>query len=104
MKQILVVLLLALPLTSYSKVEIFTEHTVEMPLRGSIDSPIIRFEDTLKNTYPYIGTVGASYKFNNSVYSLGYEYKQGTDLKEGNIYDYSGIFLKFEYTHCMYKC
>lgn len=105
MKTLLVLSFVAvLTTSSQAALSIFMSHEVMQPLRGTIDSPVYQYEDIFEDANPYIGKVGLEYKRGIASYSGGYFYKSDTDLKEGNRYDYSGVFLKAKFTECLIGC
>lgn len=105
MKALLVLSFVAVLTTSaQAALSIFMSHEVVQPLRGTIDSPVYQYEDIFENANPYIGKVGLEYKRGMASYSGGYSYKSDTDLKEGNRYDYSGVFLKAKFAGCLIGC
>ena len=105
MKALLVLSFIAVLTTdAQAALNIFMSHEIVQPLRGTIDSPIYQYEDVFEDANPYTGKVGLEYKKGTASYSGGYFYKSDTDLKEGNRYDYSGIFLKAEFVGCLIGC
>ena len=105
MKALLVLSFVAVLTTSaQAALSIFTSHEVVQPLRGTIDSPVYQHEDIFENANPYTGKVGLEYKRGIASYSGGYFYKSDTDLKDGNRYDYSGVFLKAKFVECLTGC
>ena len=100
------VLLLAGVLTTGAQaaLSVFMSHEVVQPLRGTIDSPVYQYEEVFEDANPYTGKVGLEYKRGMANYSGGYFYKSDTDLKDGNRYDYSGVFLKAKFTGCLIGC
>ncbi|MFK4001694.1 hypothetical protein ACI2I3_10140 [Psychrobacter namhaensis] len=99
-------LLLATLLTTgaQAQLSVFTSHEVVQPLRGTVDSPLYQYEDVFEAANPYTGKVGLEYKRGMANYSGGYFYKSDTDLKDGNRYDYSGVFLRAKFTGCLIGC
>lgn len=105
MKALLVLLFVSVLTTgAQAALGIFMSHEVVQPLRGTIDSPIYQYEDVFEDANPYTGKVGLEYKRGASSYSGGYFYKSDTDLKDGNRYDYSGVFLKAKFVECLTGC
>ena len=101
MKQLLLFICLCITNYAYAEVHIYTEHKLIIPIEGNIDSPVHTYDSSFN---PYIAEVGVSYTSGNSIYFGGYEYKQNYDLKEGTAYNFSGVFLRYKYSHCISKC
>lgn len=104
MKQLLLLFLLSMTNHTYAAVHIYTDHKLILPVEGYVDSPIYSYESSFNRINPYIADIGISYISGNSSYYGGYEYKQNYDLKEGNVFNYSGIFFRYNYSHCISKC
>ncbi len=105
MKRLFLALSLSmLSLPSLASVEVFAENEFWMPVKGMIDSPIYTYDNIFEGATPYFGKVGLKYSGRGVVYSGGYFYNSDTDLKEGNKYSYSGLFIKITMSHCVYMC
>lgn len=101
MKQLFLLICLSVINYAYAEVNIYTEHKLIIPIEGNIDSSVYNYDSSFN---PYIADIGISYSSGNSIYYGGYEYKQNYDLKNGNAYNFSGVFLRYKYTYCISKC
>lgn len=104
MKYLYVVFALLVSSLSHAEVGLFTEHTMTEVLDAHVDTVQKGYQNNIHRLSPYNGIVGVKLKNKKYEVSSGYSYRRDNDVKEGFGYDYSGVFIKLKYYHCLYDC